>query len=58
MMGGLKKFGCSKTNIKTMSFFFVWGSTLQPYSQKKKKKTEFGFLSPRFYFILCLNIFV
>jgi len=41
-MGGLKKFGCSKTNIKTMSFFFVWGSTLQPYSQKKKKKPAAG----------------
>jgi hypothetical protein len=34
-MGGLKKFGCSKTNIKTMSFFFVWGSTLQPLLPKK-----------------------
>lgn len=41
-MGGLKKFGCSKTNIKTMSFFFVWGSTLQPYSQKKKNKPAVG----------------
>ena len=64
MMGGLKKFGCSKTNIKTMSFFFVWGSTLQPYSQKKKKNPQrveidfkTNFLKPSFLFYSMLEHF-
>jgi hypothetical protein len=37
MMGGLKKFECSKTNIKTMSFFLFGVPHYNPTPKKKKK---------------------
>jgi hypothetical protein len=63
MMGGLKKNGCSKTNIKTMSFFFVRGSTLLPPLPKKKNpqwvEIDFktNFLKPSFLFYSMLKYF-